>query len=257
MASATNSTFDPLTQPVTIYMADGVTPVMLPLDQLQALINYSLLATITYGCQIGACFVMFVVILVLSKPSKRRTAMFILNALSLLLGFLRSLFITLYYVSPWTLVYTELTLDFTYVPRPAYSISVVGSVLSFLMTLTVDMSLVLQAYTVCKNMRDIYRLPITGLACLFLLAAVGFAFAEMVTNCMAILSAESYTSKDWIQRGYLITQPASIWFFSVIFTGKLVYTLITRKIMGWKQWSGVRILAALGGCTMIIPCKSE
>lgn len=257
MGSATNSTFDPLTQPVTIYMADGVTPAMYPLDQLQAVINYNLLSTITYGCQIGACLVMFFVILVLTKNSKRRTAMFILNSLSLLFGFLRALFLTLYYVSPWALVYTEFTSDFTYVTRSAYAVSIVGTIFPFLMTLTVNMSLVLQAYTVCKNMRDIYRFPITGLACLVLLATVGFTFAEMVTNCVAIMSAASYTSKTWIQRGSLATQAASIWFFSIIFTGKLVYTLITRRIMGWKQWSGVKILAALGGCTMILPCKSE
>lgn len=255
MSSTTNSTFDPNTQPITIYMADGVTPISFPLSILDAQNYYNLVCSINYSCQMGACFVMFLVIAILTKESKRRTALFILNSLSLVFGFLRALLLTLYFVSPWTHVYPEFSYDFTFVPRSAYATSVAGTIFPFLMTVTVNMSLVIQAYTVCKNMRSIYCYAIITLACFVLLAAVGFRFAEMVTNCLSIMSTASYVPKYWIQIGTLATETSSIWFFSIIFTGKLVWTLVTRKIMGWKQWSGVRILAAMGGCTMIIPCK--
>ena len=257
MSSPSNSTFDPTTQPVTIYMGDGVTPISFDLADVDAQNYYNTVSTINSSCQMGACFVMFFVLVVLTKESKRRTAIFILNSLSLVVGFLRALLLTLYFVSPWTRVYAEFSYDFSYVPRSAYATSVAGTVFPLLLTVTVNMSLVLQAYTVCKNLRNTYRYPIIGLACLVLLAAVGFRFAEMVTNCLAIMSSASYVSQAWIQTGALATETSSIWFFSIIFTGKLIWTLVNRRVMGWKQWSGVRILAAMGGCTMIIPCKCD
>jgi pheromone alpha factor receptor len=236
-------------------MADGVTPITIQLSDIDGVNFYNLTCSINYGCQMGACFLMLFVIAVLTKQTKRRTAIFILNSLSLVFGFLRALLLALFFVSPWTRIYPQTTGDFSSVPRTAYATSVAGTIFPFLMMLTINISLVIQAYTVCKNMRGVYRHPIIALAYLVLLTAAGFRFAEMVTNSMAIMSVALYFSKTWIQTGTLVTETISIWFFSVIFTGKLVWTLVTRKIMGWKQWSGVRILAAMGGCTMIIPCK--
>jgi pheromone alpha factor receptor len=257
MASATNSSFDPYNQTVTIYLADGVTPVTFLLSDVDFISYYTHACCINYSCQLGACFVMFFVLLVLTKESKRRTAMFILNLSSLVFGFFRALLLTIYFVSPWDRIYPQLSGDYSSIPRSAYASSIASTVFPVLMMITVNMSLVIQAYTVCKNMNmhSIYRHVIILLSCLVLLAAVGFHFIEMVTNSMAIMAVESYASKQWVMTGTLAAETASIWFFSIIFTGKLVWTLVTRRVMGWKQWSGVRILAAMGGCTMIIPCK--
>lgn len=257
MSSTTNSTFDPNSQPITMLMADGITPVTVSLADIDSIYNYIVGCAITHGCQAGACFIMFIVIVVLTKPKKRRTALFILNALSLLFGFLRAILLALFFVSPWVHLYPQFSGDFTSIPRTAYATSVTGTVFPLLMTITVNMSLVLQAHTVCKNMRDLYRYPVIALACIVLLAAVGFRFAQMVTNSIAIMGAKSYVNQAWIQKGTLATATSSIWFFSIIFTSKLIFTLVTRRVMGWKQWSGVRILAAMGGCTMIIPCKNS
>lgn len=258
MSSATNSSFDPYTQPVTIYLADGVTPTTFLLSDLDFISYYTHTRCINYSSQMGACFVMFFVLLVLTKESKRRTSMFILNILSLVFGFFRALLLTIYFVSPWNRVYPEFSGDYSSIPRSAFASSIASTVFPVLMTITVNMSLVIQAYTVCKNMNihSIYRHAIVLLSCLVLLTAVGFHFIQMVTNSMAIMAAESFSSKQWVMTGALATETASIWFFSIIFTGKLVWTLVTRRMMGWKQWSGVRILAAMGGCTMLIPCKS-
>lgn len=236
-------------------MADGITPVLVSLKDIDDSNWYNSASSINYGVQMGACLVMFFVVAVLTKEHKRQTAIFILNILSLLFGFLRALLFALYFVSPWTLLYPTFGGDYTGFPRSAYATSIVGSVMPLLMTITVDLSLVLQAHTVCHSTSNSLRHTITGLSCLVLLLAVGFRFAVTVTNALAIMSLNSYYSKEWITTGALVTETISIWFFSLIFTGKLAYTLYTRHRNGWKQWSGVRILAAMGGCTMVIPCK--
>jgi pheromone alpha factor receptor len=255
MPSSSNSTFDPYTQPIVIYMADGVTPVTISLSEIDARNYYRTACSINYSAQLGACFVMFFIVLALTKESKRRTAVFILNLLSLLFAFLRALLLALFFVGHWVDAYPSYSLDFTGIPRSAYATSIAGAVIPLLLTITVNMSLILQTHIMCKNMKRIYQHIVTGLSCLVFLLAVGLRFLEMVTNSLSIMSRETYYAKAWIQTGTLATETSSIWFFSIIFTGKLVWTLVTRRIMGWKQWSGVRILAAMGGCTMVVPCK--
>jgi len=254
MSSAINTTFDPHNQTITILMPDGVTEVTVPLRDIDYANWYNNAGSLNYGAQLGACVVMFFCVFLLTNGRKRRSAIFILNLLSLILGALRALLLALFFVSPWVNTYPYWTGDYSEITQSEYATSVAAVVIPFLMTITILLSLVLQAHTVSKNMDDIYRHIITGFGSAFLLVAVGFRFAQMVTNSMAILSHETYYSKKWITMGTLISQTASIWYFSLIFTGKLLFTLYTRRRNGWKQWSGVRILAAMGGCTMVIPC---
>jgi pheromone alpha factor receptor len=236
-------------------MPDGVTPVVVSIKDLDDWNWYANASCINYGAQLGACMIMFFVVAALTKEHKRRTAIFILNMLSLLFGFLRALLFALYFVSAWNMIVPRYITNYAGVSAAAHATSVPGSVVPLLMTVAVDLSLVFQAHTVCHNMDNIPRYIAIGLSCVVFLLAVGFRFAVTVTNCIAIMDSTAYYSKEWITTGALATETITIWFFSLIFTGKLLYTLYNRHRMGWKQWSGVRILAAMGGCTMVIPCK--
>lgn len=254
MSSSTTS-FDPISQNVTVLMADGVTPVNITIADLDTFFLYNCRITINYGAQVGACLVMLLVTLILTKESKRRKPVFILNILALILGFLRALLFALYSVSAWVELWTYTTLDFSRIPRSAYATSVAGSVIPLLMTATVDASLVLQAHTVSKVMQRKHYYAITGLSCIIYLLAVGFRFAETITNSKTIMSADFYFGQAWITTGVLATETIAIWYFSIIFTGKLVWTIYMRKNLGFQKWSYMQILAAMGGCTMVIPCK--
>ncbi|KAF7874074.1 hypothetical protein EAF04_002746 [Stromatinia cepivora] len=252
--ASNNSSFDPLTQSINILMADGVTTVSLtPLD-IDFFYYYNVASCINYGAQAGACLLMFFVVVVLTKAAKRKTILFVLNILSLIFGFLRAILFAVYFVQGFNDFYAAFTMDFSRVPRSAYASSVAGSVIPLCMTITINMSLYLQAYTVCKGLDVMYRVILTGLSGVVALLAIGFRFAATVINSMAILAtASSSVPMQWLAKGTLVTETISIWFFSLVFTGKLVWTLYNRRRHGWRQWSAVRILAAMGGCTMIIP----
>jgi hypothetical protein len=237
-----------------ILKADG-TPVTFYLGDLDYTFNYNVKLSINYGAQMGACLAMFFVLAVLTKAKNRSHPLFTLNLLSLLFGFLRTLLLALYGVSDWVKAYPYWTGDWSAIPRSAYTTSIAGVVMSLLMAITINMSLVLQAHAVCKAMDRIHTYVIVGVSCIVLLLTVGFRFAQVVTNCLAIINLETYFAQAWIQIGTLATETTSIWWFSIIFIGKLVWTLYNRKRQGWKQWSAVRVLATMGGCTMIIPCQ--
>ncbi|KAH7419850.1 fungal pheromone mating factor STE2 GPCR-domain-containing protein [Cadophora sp. MPI-SDFR-AT-0126] len=251
MSSPTS--FDHNSQSVTFLMRDGVTPVVVPISDIDDWFYYNTALCINYGSQLGACFVMLVVTAVLTKESKRRTPVYILNILSLVFGFLRALLLSLYSVSAWAEFYAYFAFDFGDVPRSAYATSVAGTVIPLLMTITVNMSLFLQAYTVCKAMQKKWVYLISFLSGLVFMLAVGFRFAQVVTNSLAIMSAGQYFHHAWITVGSLATETISIWYYSIIFTGKLLYTVYARKNLGFQKWSYIQILAAMGGCTMILP----
>lgn len=198
---------------------------------------------------------MFTVTAVLTKETKRRTPIFILNLLSLALGFVRALTLALYQVSTWCEFYAYMTEDWAYISKSAYGTSVVGTIIPLMMTITVNSSLCLQAYTVCKAMGKKSRFVINFFSSVVFLLAVGFRFAQCVTNSINIMTAIASWSQAWIQTGTLAMELVSIYYYSVIFTGKLLWTIYARRTMGLKSWSYIQILAAMGGCTMIIPCK--
>jgi pheromone alpha factor receptor len=253
MSSPTDPGFNPYTQNITMYMPDG-TPIIVSLADIDMYSWYNVACSINYGAQAGGCGVMFFVVLVLSKAKKRQTPIFIFNILSLIFGFIRCLTASLYFLSSWAKLYPYYSGDFNAIPQSAYASSVIATIIPLFMTLTVNLSLVLQSHTVCRGMIPLHRYTIIGLSSIVFLVAVAFRFLEAVTNSMAIVSATSF-SEIWIPKAVLYTETISIWFFSLIFTVKLIFTLHYRRRNGWKQWSGVRILAAMGGCTMLIPCK--
>ena len=110
--SSLTSTFDHKSQSATFLMRDGVTPVAVPISDIDDWFYYNTALCINYGSQVGACFVMLVVTAVLTKESKRRTPVYILNLLSLIFGFLRALLLSLYSASPWAEFYAYFAFDF-------------------------------------------------------------------------------------------------------------------------------------------------
>jgi len=255
MAAITNSTFDPYNQTITFLLADGRTPYSISMHDIDHDTFYLESLTINYGSQLGACFVMFFVMIILTKPGKRTSPMFILNILSLALGFFRMLFLCFYFTSSWLKFYPSNTGDVNAISSRAKAISVLGTIPPVLMQMTVSGALYLQAQTVTNAMSNLWRYGIMGLSLLVVLTAIGIRFAECVTNSMAITTNNTYWSHEWLEQATLISETVVIWFFCVIFTSKLITTLIIRKKNGWKQWSALRVLAAMGCCTMIIPCK--
>ncbi|PBP17804.1 mating-type alpha-pheromone receptor PreB [Diplocarpon rosae] len=251
--SSPNSTFDYKGQSVTFLLRDGVTPIVVPISDIDDLYLYLARIAINYGSQLGACFVMFVVTVILSKETKRRTPVYVLNLLSLALGFLRALLLALYTTSSWVEFYDYFAFDFADISRSAYATSIAGAVIPLLMTVTVNTSLFLQAHTVCKVMERKYLLVISCFSGLIFMLAIGFRFAQTITNSMAIMSAGNYFYQAWITTGCLATETISIWYYSIIFTWKLLWTVHARKNLGFQKWSYIQILAAMGGCTMIIP----
>lgn len=212
---------------------------------------------ILYSSQFGACFIMAMVLLVMNSRKSYRQPVFVLNLLSLVFGMLRNILLAFWTVGPWTGFYPQYSNDYFDIPASAYRLSIATTVFPLLMLITVNASLVIQAHTVSKIMDKKFAYPLFVASVLVVLLAVGFRFAYMVFNAQSIYGRHQLSEGNAriLKVGTVITAALTIWWFSIIFFSKLVYTVITRRRNGWKRYSTLRVLAIMSGCTMVIPCK--
>ena len=259
MSSATNSSglgpaFDPFSQSFTLLLQDG-SPFNVTIPDLDSFMLYNVRVCINYGSQLGASLVLLVMLLLLTKPDKRVSPIFVLNALSLSLNFIRSLLQCLYFTCAFNEPYAYFADDYSRVPRTDYATSIAADVLTLLLLVCVEVSLVLQTRIVCTTLREIHRHIITAASGSVALLAIGFRFGLVVENCKSIMSAADFGLWAWLASATNITTTISICFFCTVFTVKLGFALHERKKLAMKQFAPMRIIFIMGCQTLVVPGK--
>jgi pheromone alpha factor receptor len=247
------ATFNPYTQNFTLLMSDGITTFQVGIPDLDNFVLYNTQVSINYATQIGASIVMLAVVILVTRESKRRSSLFFINVISLILSVIRSLLQTLYGVGPFNESYAYFSGDYSAVPSSAYANSIASIVMTLLLLCTVELSLVMQTRVVCTTLKESHRLAIMALSLFITLMTIGFRFGDMVQNAKAIV--DLVPTYSWLASAALIMETVSIWYYCLIFVGKLGITLYQRKKLGLRQWGPMQIICIMGGCTMVIPCK--
>ncbi|KAF2238063.1 hypothetical protein EV356DRAFT_573657 [Viridothelium virens] len=250
--ATTQTDFDPFTQQITILLPDQ-TPMNITIDDIQEIVSYAAQVSINYGSQIGASLILLVIALLVSKIEKWRSINFILNTLALLLDFIRSVIISLYCTGPWWNWYSVLSGDFDNVPDSAYATSVAGTVLTFLLVLCLQASLINQVYVVCATARTLYKTCIMITTGIVALVVTGFQFANTILTAREALVQEVGPWDDRIASATTITLTIGICFFSLVFVLKLAYQIRERHRLGLKQFGPMQILVVMGCQTLIVP----
>ena len=251
-AMASSTGFNPYQQSFILYEADG-TPFNVTIPELDAFVFYNDQICITYGAQIGASIVLFIVLLLLTKRDKRTSFIFIINALALVLNIIRMVCASIYFTGPFIETYAYFSQDFSQVHAKDKAVSVVSATFTALMLLCVETSLCLQARVVCITLRPIYRNVIFLISILIALVAVAFRFALCIENNILIVQAAAEGSLNWLANATDIATTISICCFCAIFVTKLGFALYQRKKLGLVQFGPMQILFIMGCQTLVIP----
>ncbi|KAI9850511.1 MAG: hypothetical protein M1838_005575 [Thelocarpon superellum] len=244
-------TFDPFSQNVTLLLADG-TPFNITIPDLDAFTLYNVQTCIDYGSQLGASLILLVVLMLLTRAEKRQSPIFYLNALSLSVNFIRSLLQCLYFTSGFNETYAFFAEDYSRVPATDYATSITADVLTLLLLMTIEVSLVLQARVVCATLLKSQRYIITAVSAVVALLAIGFRFALVIINSEKILEAENFLAWQWLASAANITATISICFFCALFAIKLGFALYERKKLGMKQYAPMQIIFIMGSIFAIL-----
>ncbi|KAL8762471.1 MAG: hypothetical protein Q9184_001554, partial [Pyrenodesmia sp. 2 TL-2023] len=249
---ADNPPFDPFSQSFTILTGDG-TAINITIPELDAFILYSVQISINYAAQLGASLIFLIVLLLLTKPDKRKSPIFIINSIALLLNVLRHLLQCLYFTGPFSETYAYFSVDYSRVTRSDYANQVAITVLTWLLLVCVELSLVLQVRVVCITVLDFYKRIIYVLSICIGGLAIAFRLALCIENSKYILSLKSQFALEWLASATNITTSISICWFCLVFVIKLGYAMRQRKKLNVGSYGPMQIIFIMGCQTLVIP----
>ena len=250
-----NPTFDPFSQSFTLLLGDG-TPFSVSIPDLDEYILYNVQISINFASQLGASLVLLVIMALLTKPEKRFSPIFILNTLSLALNFVRMVLQCVYFTGPFSEVYAVFAADYSRVPKSSYASSVTATVLTLLLLICVEISLLLQAQAVCITLKKVYRQALFVVSILIALMAIGFRFATCVRNSIVITSLSIPAPMQWLLSATNITTSISVFWFCLVFVTKLGFALNQRRKLGLRRFGPMQIIFIMGCQTLTIPGKA-
>ncbi|KAI3005599.1 hypothetical protein CBS147346_4265 [Aspergillus niger] len=243
---------DPFAQNITFHTGDG-TPFEVNVQEIDTFLQYCIQICTNYGAQLGASIVLFVILLLLTRPEKRSSSVFILNCAALLSNVGRLFCQILYFTTDFVRVYAYFSGDFSRVPTSAYANSVIAVVFYTILVICIEASLVLQVQVICANLGRVYRQVLLSLSIVVALIPVGFRMAMMVENAIAIMAAESSIPLIWLQSAENITATISICFFCAIFVAKLGFAIRQRRRLGVRDFGPMKVILIMGCQTLVIP----
>ena len=249
---ANSTSFDPFAQSFTLLMQDG-TPFKVYMPDLEGWIRYEVQSSINFAVQLGASIILLIVVLLLTKADKRRSAMFLFNVLALTLNIIRTALTVAYFTSHWVELYAFLGNDFSRVTRSDYANSVAAIIISTILLMCVEISLIIQMRVVCVTLRTIYREALTFFTVIAALVAFGFRLALCIMNIKLILLAAYEGELAWIQSAANISFTVAICCVCAVFICKLGLALHQRRKLGMNQFGPMQIILIMGGQTLIIP----
>ncbi|KAL8730940.1 MAG: hypothetical protein Q9166_003730 [cf. Caloplaca sp. 2 TL-2023] len=250
MANSTN--FDPFSQSFTLLLRDG-TPFNVTIPELDQFILYSLQISINYAAQLGASLLFLIVLLLLAKPDKRKSPIFAINSVALTLNFLRTLLQCLYYTGPFSEIYAYFAVDYSRVSASDFANQVAITVLTWVLLVCVEASLLLQVRVVCVTVRRAYRYLIFAFSAVIAGLAIGFRLAFCIENAKYILSLQVLFPLQWLASATNITTSTSICWFCSVFIIKLGFALNQRKKLNVGSFGPMHVIFIMGCQTLIIP----
>lgn len=256
MSSTSNANipldYNPFVQNFTLIQGDGQ-PILIPMAEVDHFRLYGVRLAINYGSQIGASAILLLVLLLLTKSEKRRSWIFIMNALCLFLNTVRSILQCTWLTGNQYNIYSQLTGDATHDTWHDHANTVASNTMTLLLVICVMVSLSMQVWVVCITTPMIQRIIIMVTTSIIALIAIGYRFAvAAISNALVFSNGDMYSRRNLLVT-MTIFQAVAIWAYCVVFMFKLGYALIQRRKLGMTQFGPMQIIFIMGAQTMFIP----
>jgi len=209
---------------------------------------------VIFGVNIGMCVTIAIVLLLLTKPEKRRTPIFSLNLAGLILEFFRMLMTAIIFTGPNFVIASEFLSDNSLTPESSFVPIYLYTFATIPWYIVIFTSLILQVRVVFGAEPKAQRYLTWGLGFIGL-AAMGFN-----------ITAQADTFKGQVER----TGDLDIWFNWVVLTARILYTLTVglasltfvaklmyliyrRQRMGFKGFGPLQVIVIMGTQCLIVP----
>lgn len=209
---------------------------------------------IIFGLNIGLTAMMTVVLLLLTKPEKRRTPVFALNLSGLILQFLRNVLVSILYDGPTRHIGVFFLGATSTVSTAEISPVYIYTVITMFWYILIISSLVVQVRVVFGAEAKA-RLYLTLGFALLGLTTVAFVLTQQADIFKFTLEANGGADSwyDWVSITGRILWAIVIGLCSAVFVGKLIYLIHRRQKMGFKGFGPLQVILIMGSQCLIVP----
>ncbi|UPL04202.1 hypothetical protein LCI18_015136 [Fusarium solani-melongenae] len=247
--------FDPYTQNVTFFLADGKTEVQIPMPVLDAFRREVTSICINYGTQFGACVIMLITLLIMTPAAKFRRASNIFHVLGLVVCAIRMLLLGLYWPSVFTDFYHFWARDYSHIPQSEFARSIAANVMSLLLVIIIELALMNQAWTMVSLWPDLWKYVIAVSSGIITLLTIASRIAFTVHQNKANLNLAPASNNLWLIHWMVVMNVLSISWFCAVFNIKLIWHLISNRgvLPSYKALTPMEVLVMTNGILMIVP----
>ncbi|GAO50362.1 hypothetical protein G7K_4489-t1 [Saitoella complicata NRRL Y-17804] len=204
-----------------------------------------------FAAQVGMCGMLALVLMMVTKPEKRRTPLFLVNMASLFVNCLRNILQICYWTGPFLSVPLNFAGDFSHVTKAAYNVSKSAAIVQVFLVAFIQVSLIMQVRVVYSSQKTLNYI-MTPVSCVLSATVVVFWASAAAFNVRQI-DGNEITDVTWVFRASRILATVSICFFCAIFSSKLFTTIRTRRRLGLKQFGPMQVIFIMGLQTLFIP----
>jgi pheromone alpha factor receptor len=226
----------------------------LSLNDLNAVMHSVGRSLIIFGVNIGMCFTVAVVVLLLTKTEKRRTPIFILNMAGLSFQFIRMLMVAIFYNGPDYNFQPYLLGDTVLIPSSAFAPFDIDFIAGMFWYTVIVTSLILQVLVVFGAERKVRRYLKYSLGLLGL-ATIAFNITAQADALKVTFSKTGEYAKwfPWLYKTGRILYTITVGVTSGIFVAKLLFLIRRRKKMGFKGFGPLQVIVIMGAQCLLVP----
>lgn len=211
-------------------------------------------ALVIFGVNIGMVVTIAIVLLLLTKPEKRRTPIFALNLAGLVLMFFRMLMNSILDTGPNFTISVAFLSDTSLTPASAFVPLYIYTFVTIPWYIVIIASLVLQVRVVFGAEPRAQKYLTWALGLLGL-ATMGFNITGQADVFKGNLAKTGAVDPwfAWVQETAHILYTITIALASLIFVSKLMYLIHRRQRMGFKGFGPLQVIVIMGAQCLIIP----
>ncbi|KAG6001703.1 hypothetical protein E4U21_003906 [Claviceps maximensis] len=242
----------------TITLLTPQDPISIPITSIDDFNDESIAISLNHGFQLGACFILLLVTLLLTPPTKRLRPSTLLHFAALTVCLIRTALLQTFYLSPLNHLYPVWSGDFDSVPRSSLHSSVAGTCFSLLLLMVLEAALMHQAWTMVSLWPSAIKVSLVAASALISLLTVGWRFAFAIIQSNATLELVSTRDQGWVGKVALVLNCLSIFWFCALFNIKLVLHLLTnrgilRSASSRRVLTPMEVLIMTNGVLMVVP----
>ncbi|KAK6507312.1 Proteasome subunit beta type-5 [Arthrobotrys musiformis] len=243
--------FDPQTNPIYYFFPDGGN-MTFTMTQIDSFRRDQLFTTGIFATQVGAATAAFFVMICITAIEKRKTPIFKANFINILLVIARGILFMHYFMSSLASTYTTFTWDVSGVAVSDINASIASSVLSLLLMVGTQISLLLQV-RICWALNPRSKERILATCC----SVSGLATASYLALGVYIIQLQGRPPDlritKWANPLVNALVALSIVVFSATFSWRMYQSVRNRRRMGFVGVGSLESLLVSGVQTLIFP----